>query len=109
MEKCLFLGKTLHGDGGITSHRKAMLYARKEIDLVSLAYFRKNPLRLVTLFDSEDVVILGCSNRQRPGNSGQLVSFDKGRVSDEATLNAMLVMTNDVLKMQLVLFNDMLT
>jgi hypothetical protein len=61
----------------------------------------------VTLFDSEDVIVLGCSNRQRPRNSSQLVGFDKGRVSDEATLDTMLVMTNDVLKTRLVLLNGM--
>lgn len=97
LEKGLLLGKLLNLDAGVTPDREAVRNARVQVDLERLARLDEDLLRLVALLGREDGVSLGGGNGQRAGESGELLLVDVGGVSDEASFNAALVVTDDVL------------
>lgn len=96
--KGLLLGPPLDPDGEVATHRKAVLDAAEKVDLVRLADLLQNLLGLVALFGWEDLVRLRGGDGQGAGDGSELVLIDKGRVSDVADLDAVLVVADDVLE-----------
>lgn len=72
--------------------------AAVEVDLVGLAGLLQDLLGLVALVGGEDLVRLGGGDGQGPGDGGQLLLLDEGRVGQVADLDAVLVVADDVLR-----------
>lgn len=97
LEKGLLLGKLLNLDAGVAADSEAVRNARVQVDLEGLAGLDEDLLRLVALLSRENGVSLGCGNGQRAGQGSEFILLDVGGVSDEAGLDAALVVTNNVL------------
>jgi hypothetical protein len=97
LEKGLLLGKLLNLDAGVAADSEAVRNARVQVKLEGLARLDENLLGLVALLGREDGVSLGSGNGQRAGEGSELVLLDVGGVSDEAGLDAALVVTDNVL------------
>lgn len=74
-----------------------MLSTAIQVNLVGLAGFLKNFLRLVAQFSGEYSIGLGCGNGPRSSDSGELRVVDERRMGDEANLDAALVVAGNVL------------
>jgi len=94
----LLLGKRLHLLGQVGPDSEAVHNTREKVDLVRLARLLQDLLRLVALLGREDGVGLGGRNRERPGNGRQLVLFHKRRVGNVAYVDAVLIVTDDILR-----------
>lgn len=93
----LLLGPLLDAVGQVAADGEAMRDAREEVDLVGLAGLAEDLLGAVALVGGEDLVRLGGGDGERAGDGGQLVLLDEGRVGDEADVDAVLVVADDVL------------
>lgn len=80
-----------------------MLDAGVKGDLVRLADLGEDLLGLVALVDGEDVIGLGRGDGERAGDGRQLVLVDEGRVGEEADVDAVFVVADDVLFLRPVL------
>lgn len=82
---------------GISPHREPMLNPREEVNLPRLPRLGEDGLGLVTLLRREDGVNLRRRNGQRARDGREFFVCDKRRVGDEARLNAVFVVSDDVL------------
>lgn len=82
----------------ISPHRKPMLDPREEVNLPRLPRLDEDRLGLVTLLRREDAVNLRRRDGQRARDAGEFLVGDKRRVGDEARLDAVFVVPDDVLK-----------
>jgi hypothetical protein len=87
----------LNLDAGVAADREAVRNARVQVDLEGLARLDEDLFRQVALLGREDRVSLGCGNRQRAGDGGELILRDIGGVRDVADLNTVLVVTDNIL------------
>lgn len=97
LEKGLLLGKLLNLDAGVAADSEAVRNARVQGNLEGLARLDENLLGLVALLSREDGVSLGSGNGEGAGDGSELILLDEAGVSDEAGLDAALVVTNNVL------------
>lgn len=74
-----------------------MLGAGVQRHLVGLLGGRQDLLRLVALLDGEDLVHLGGRDGQRAADGRELLLRDEAGVGDEADVDAVLVVADDVL------------
>lgn len=74
-----------------------MLNPREEVNLPRLPRLDEDRLGLVTLLRREDGVNLRRRNGQRARDAGEFFVGDKRGMGDEARLDAVLVVSDDVL------------
>lgn len=75
-----------------------MLGTRVKEHLVGKAGLLENLLGLVALLGREDLISLGSGDGQGAGDGGKLVLVDERGVGEVADVNAVLVVTGDVLR-----------
>ena len=95
--KGLLLGKLLKLLGRIAADGKSMRHAREEVDLIWMPQTLENLLGFVALLGREDAIGLGGRDGQRSSDAFQLLLLDEARMSKVANLDAVLVVTCDVL------------
>lgn len=94
----LLLGELLALDLHVAADREAVARAGVEVDLVRHVYAGQDLLRPVALVGGEDLVRLGGGDGQGARDGGELVLVDEGGVCDETSLDAALVVADDVLE-----------
>lgn len=97
LQKGLLLGKFLGLLTHVATDGKAVVSAAVQVDLVWLAGLLEDFLGLVALVVGEDFIGLGGGDGPRPPNSGKFLLVDKRRVSNEADVDAALVVAGNVL------------
>lgn len=97
LQERLLFGKPLHLDTNVAADGKPVIDAREQVDLVRLLGLEENLLGPVALFRWEDGVRLRGGDRQRSGDGSQLVLLDKGWMCDEADVDSILVMPDNIL------------
>ncbi len=103
LQEGLLLGKPLGLDGGVAADGKAVLDLRVEVDLVGLADLLEDLLGAVALLGGEDGVGLGGRDGQWARDGLELVLVDERGVGDVADVDAVLVVADDVLRVDDVL------
>lgn len=93
----LLLGELLVPLGQITANGEAVLDARVQSNLVGQASLEEDLLGLVALLGGEDLVCLGGGDGQGTGDGGELLLVDEGGVGHVADVDAVLVVTGNVL------------
>ena len=97
LQKGLFLRELLNLYRKVATHGKPVFDAREEVDLIRLTSFLEDLLRLVALLGGEDGIGLGGRDGEGAGDGGELVLLDERGVGDVADVDAVLVVTDDVL------------
>jgi hypothetical protein len=98
LDESLLLRESLSRHSRIAPDRKPVLHPREQVDLERLLCSPQDLLGLVPLLGREDVVQLGCGDGQRARNARELVGLDERGVRDEAAVDAVLVVADDVLR-----------
>lgn len=93
----LLLGVLLNLLADIAADGESVLDAGVQVDLVGQASLLQDLLGLVAQRGREDTVGLGGSDGKGAVDGGELVLVDEAGVGDEADLDAVLVVANDVL------------
>jgi hypothetical protein len=97
LQESLLLGKLLCLDLQVTAHRKAVIYARIQVDLIWLLGVLEDFLGFVALLGREDAVRLGGGDRERTSNGSQLSLLNERRVCDKSNINTVLVVADNIL------------
>ena len=97
LKESLLLGKSLSIITKITSHSKAVLNVRVQVDLERLASLDQNLLGAVSLLGGEDAVGLRRCDGQGSPDGSEFIFLDERGVGDVADLDALLVVANNVL------------
>lgn len=98
LQKGLLLCEPLPRHGGIPPDGETVLHPRKHINLPRLPCPPQDDLGLVPLVGRKDVVRFGRGDGQRARDARELVGVDKRRVGDEAAVDAVGVVADDVLE-----------
>ena len=93
----LFLGPLLHLVRQIAADGEPVAHAGVQVDLVRQLGLPQDLLRLVALLSGEYVVRLCGCDGQGSGDGGELILLDERRVGDEADLDTVFVVADDVL------------
>lgn len=101
----LLLGVLLHLAAQVATDSKAVLNTRVEVNLVRLASLLQNLLGLVALLGREDAIGLGGGDGEGSGDGGELLLVNEARMGNEANLDAVLVVADNVLSAQKVSAN----
>lgn len=100
LEEGALLGPLLFLLAQVCAYSEAVGGTREEVDLEGHLDLAEDFLRLVTLLGGEDLVHLGGSDGQWARDGRELLLLDKGRVRREADVDAVLVVSDNVLHPQ---------
>jgi hypothetical protein len=97
LNESLLLGKYLCLVLEITAHSKSVFNVRVQVDLEGLASLNEDLLGTVSQVGGEEVVDLSGGNGERSLDGLELILLDERGVSDVSDLDALLVVSDNVL------------